>query len=294
VPRIRRSRPSAAPTASKASDTTGAAARQPIDVSSTVIQPSYRSTPWDAAESRPGEATRTAARVLFVSQSGVCRAPLAAAAFSALVIDRGLQDLLQADAAASGEFNVGDPAHPTAVSAAAAAGITIPPSYRARQFSEADIAEADLILVMDKFTAEDVMREATIYEMIRPRTLYTRKIRRLGEFHPTLGANDAAAQDLEDPVYGKVTGQSREEAAREVAAAVTAACVGLMNSLGDVLAGGGGDIGTMKAMKIGNEGDSESAKGTPRDVVAAAVGRMKDMDWVAPPLLRGRDTRPDY
>lgn len=58
------------------------------------------------------------------------------------------------------DYNVGDPPEPAVLAAAAEAALVIPPDTEARQFApETDIVRADLVLVMDKYTAADVLRE---------------------------------------------------------------------------------------------------------------------------------------
>lgn len=58
------------------------------------------------------------------------------------------------------DYNVGEPPEPAVLAAAAEAALLIPPDTEARQFApETDIVRADLVLVMDKYTAADVLRE---------------------------------------------------------------------------------------------------------------------------------------
>jgi protein-tyrosine-phosphatase len=133
-----------------------------LDVSGAVVQPSFRSTPWAAEAAFAAEgANRAAARIAFISESGTCRAPLAAAAFELLLEERGLTTAgIQCECRATRDFNLGDPADPSAAAVAAELGLQLPPGYQAQQFKEArDIVDFDVVLVMDKFTAADVLRE---------------------------------------------------------------------------------------------------------------------------------------
>ena len=133
-----------------------------LDVSGAVVQPSFRSTPWAAEAAFAAEgANRAAARIAFISESGTCRAPLAAAAFERLLEERGLTSAgIQCECRATRDFNLGDPADPSAAAVAAELGLQLPPGYQAQQFKEArDIVDFDVVLVMDKFTAADVLRE---------------------------------------------------------------------------------------------------------------------------------------
>ena len=55
---------------------------------------------------------------------------------------------------------MGEAAHPATSAAAQALGIELPPHFAARKFDYTnDTVHFDMILVMDKFTAGDVMRE---------------------------------------------------------------------------------------------------------------------------------------
>lgn len=58
------------------------------------------------------------------------------------------------------EYNVGDAPDIAAQSAAQQMGIALPRDFQARQINpERDIVQFDIVLVMDKFTAADVLRE---------------------------------------------------------------------------------------------------------------------------------------
>lgn len=61
---------------------------------------------------------------------------------------------------ATRDYNIGEPAEPSAVAAAASLGCEMPAGFAAKKFDyEGDTVAFDLVLVMDKFTAGDVMRE---------------------------------------------------------------------------------------------------------------------------------------
>lgn len=58
------------------------------------------------------------------------------------------------------EYNVGDAPDIAAQAAAQQMGIELPGDFQARQINpERDIVQFDIVLVMDKFTAADVLRE---------------------------------------------------------------------------------------------------------------------------------------
>lgn len=134
-----------------------------LDVSATVVPTAFRVS----MNSSDDDEVRTTLRVLFVSESGVCRAPLAAAAFTAAAARRGLGAAVEASAAACRDYNVGDEVDPAAVDAAAARGWSLPEDngapYTARLFTPAtDLASQDLILVMDK--VRDTKSQVSCFE----------------------------------------------------------------------------------------------------------------------------------
>lgn len=64
-----------------------------FDVSDAVVQPQYRSTPW-LAEQEEETSGRTAACILFVSESNVCRSLLAEVVMKQLLQEHGLTELV--------------------------------------------------------------------------------------------------------------------------------------------------------------------------------------------------------
>lgn len=61
------------------------------------------------------------------------------------------------------EYNVGDGPDIAAQAAAQQMGIELPRDFQARQINpERDIVQFDIVLVMDKFTAADVLREVRL------------------------------------------------------------------------------------------------------------------------------------
>ena len=66
-------------------------------VSNVFVDTAFRSTPW-AQEAAESDSARTAARVLFVSESGVCRSVLAQALLRSALHARGLGDKVECEA----------------------------------------------------------------------------------------------------------------------------------------------------------------------------------------------------
>eukprot|EP00798_Chlamydomonas_sp_ICE-L_P031885 gene31884-6187_t len=168
---------------------------QNLDVTDLVINPYYRSTPF-AAEQKESETTRTKARLLFISESNVCRSVLAESIMRELVQIHGMEDLVECaskgsrdynlgmppepivgsrnynvgmppEPIGSRDYNVGMPPEPIVISVATELGIKLPEGFVARTFDNVnDIVQNDLVLVMDKFTAADVLREVASYDLI--------------------------------------------------------------------------------------------------------------------------------
>eukprot|EP00887_Chlorella_sp_A99_P003002 scaffold9.g3002.t1 len=156
-----------------------------LDTSGAVVSPAYRATPW-AAEEVEAASARTAARILLVSESGICRSVLAAATLGAALARRDLGGEVEVRCAATRDYCSGEPPHPAAAAAAAALGLELPADeVGAQQFDEAsDIAANELVVVMDKYTAADVLREVSVYDTIREGAGYSHRVRRLGKCSP--------------------------------------------------------------------------------------------------------------
>ena len=93
-------------------------------------------------------------RVLVVCLGNICRSPLAEAALREELAAVGLEDRVTVDSAGTGDWNVGKSPDPRMVTAATATGLAL--DGTARQIAAADLADADLILVMDRQNLGDV------------------------------------------------------------------------------------------------------------------------------------------
>lgn len=93
--------------------------------------------------------TRFAAkRVLFVSNGGICRAPMAAGLFRRLVLEAGLRGGIDVAAASVSGIHVGQAPAGAAIEAAAARGYDIG-GMRVRRFDPADMTRFADVLVPD-------------------------------------------------------------------------------------------------------------------------------------------------
>lgn len=88
-------------------------------------------------------------RVLFVCLGNICRSPTAHAVFLDKLSQRGLTEAVAVDSCGTAGYHVGDPPDARATAAAAARGYDLSP-LRARQLRDADFADFDYILAMDR------------------------------------------------------------------------------------------------------------------------------------------------
>ncbi|KAL4447469.1 hypothetical protein ABPG75_004688 [Micractinium tetrahymenae] len=287
-----------------------------LDVSGAVVQPAFRSTPWDPRQAGGSAAAANprVANVCLVSESGVCRCVLAAAALSGALQRRGLSAAFRLACRASRDYCLGQGPEPAAGQVAAELGWVLPEAYQAQQFQEArDITEFDMLLVMDKFVAADVLREVSVYDTIQTwgRGGYSSKVRRLGEFAPAAAAAAAAAAggrgadpdaaDIGDPLYGNMESEAELAAVRAAAAAIEESCEGLADFLAGVerhfregQQAGQEEQEGQTAEASGGAALSEAAidggeaSGSLGAALTAAVRQLGEMDWLVPPMLAPR------
>ena len=125
-------------------------------------------------------------RVVTVCLGNICRSPAAAALLKDEAHQAGVH--IDVDSAGTSRYHLGDPPHPTSRAVGHRRGIEV--TGRARQITEHDFAQADLILAMDRHNEADLMAMA-------PTEAARQKIRLLRSFDP--GADDL---DVPDPYYG--------------------------------------------------------------------------------------------
>lgn len=239
-----------------------------MDVSGAVINPTFRATPWDAEKTE--NSSRKGARIVFVSESNICRSTLAAGIITQMLQEGGLASDVEVESRATRDYTVGEAAHPATSAAAQALGIELPANFAARKFDYTnDTVHFDMILVMDKFTAGDVMREISVFDTINKYGKYTQKVRRLGEFHPELrSGNGNDGQDIDDPLYGNDGGIGELEAVEQVAVVIQEACEGLTAFLKQL-----------------RENDADA---TMYDLLREKMNGMEELEWLAPPMLSKR------
>jgi protein-tyrosine phosphatase len=93
------------------------------------------------------------ARILFVCLGNICRSPTAEAVLKAMAPE------LVVDSAGTSDWHIGDPPYGPAIEAGRARGYDLTP-LRARQLTESDFREFDLLLAMDEKNLSDLIRLA--------------------------------------------------------------------------------------------------------------------------------------
>jgi protein-tyrosine phosphatase len=129
-------------------------------------------------------------RVCFVCLGNICRSPAAEALMAQLVDDAGLSDVIEVDSAGTARYHVGDRPDPRTIAEARRRGVPI--AHRGRQLSRDELADWDLVLVMDRDNLRDVQRLAGD----RPDLGHVRLLR---SFDPDVAER---SPDVPDPYYG--------------------------------------------------------------------------------------------
>jgi protein-tyrosine-phosphatase/ribosomal protein L13E len=203
------------------------------------LRPVFRTSPFLAEFQRQRVQTPTA-RILFLDEGGEFRAVLGAALL------RLMLGKLRAPLDVSVECaSIGPPAggvHDARLRRVAAEmgvplAVTGDEARRggARRFDEvADAVSYDLILVMDRFDYQEVLKEVAVLDAINPGGFYAGRIRRLGPFGMAAprASPRRVAEDIDDPLYGLHPSADAEAATvRGAARELAFACRGLASYL---------------------------------------------------------------
>lgn len=264
------------------------------DITGSVVNPAFRSTPW-AAEAELQKVPRHKARLLFVGESNACRSVLAESIMKQILQLEGLDDMVEVESKGTRNYSLGHGPEASVLAVAPKVGVSLPEGFAARLFDHAhDIVAFDMVLVMDKFTAADVLREVASYDLINRSGGYSVKVRRLGDFHPVLGKKtEPDAQDIDDPLYGNVGGEEEEAAVMRAAVLVRESCEGLAVFLNEVMR-----AATQRQQQQQQQGSNGSAALDDKQqeelgnvFISCLKERVQSFDaiqWLVPPMLRGR------
>jgi protein-tyrosine phosphatase len=153
-------------------------------------------------------------RILFVCLGNICRSPTAEGVMRRLVREQGLEGEIEIDSAGTGAWHVGNPPDPRSTQAARRRGTVL--EGAARQVTDADFEDFDLLLAMDASNLHELRQRA-------PDEAAAAKVRMLREFDPaSAGALDL---DVPDPYYGGPRGFD------DVLDLIEAACAGLLEEI---------------------------------------------------------------
>lgn len=133
-------------------------------------------------------------KVLFVCMGNICRSPMAEGVFRKLVRDAGLQDTVHIGSAGTHAYHVGEPPDVRAQQSARKRGYELT-DLRARQVTQEDFHEYDLILAMD-------WENLSLLQQQCPRS-QKHKLHLLMRF-----AGEFEAATVPDPYYGGAEGFS--------------------------------------------------------------------------------------
>jgi protein-tyrosine phosphatase len=125
--------------------------------------------------------------ILFVCLGNICRSPLAEAIFKNKVKQNGLDRMIEVDSCGTSNYHIGGRPDPRTIANATQNGIAI--DHCARQLSEDDLRDFDLILAMDESNYRNILRLPNSEE-------FSAKVMLARDFDPV------AKGDVPDPYYG--------------------------------------------------------------------------------------------
>lgn len=134
-------------------------------------------------------------RVLFVCMGNICRSPTAQGVFRKLLLQEGLEAVIETDSAGTHAYHVGEPPDRRAQETALRRGIDLS-DLRARRVEPEDFSAFEYVLAMDQDNYHSLSR-------ICPRGA-ERKLMLLMDFAP-----DMRTREVPDPYYGGDTGFER-------------------------------------------------------------------------------------
>lgn len=235
--------------------------RSTIDVSGVCVDPVFRSN-GTVQEEEAHNASRTKARILFVSEGNVCRSVLAEAIMNQMLEENGLADRIECASRGTRDYNVGEGPEQAATVVAREMGLTLREGTSAVFDHTREIVKYDMLLAVDKYTLADVMREVSVYDTVDASRYFCSRVRHLGEY-----SRGRQIADIDDPLYNGGEGDETE-AVRQAATQIHGCCKGLVRLLLELQEINGADAPL-------RQGLIEHLQG------------LKEVDWLAPPMLGG-------
>jgi protein-tyrosine-phosphatase len=217
------------------------------------IRPSYRASPLYEEFQRQRD-TSTAAKILFLDEGGEFRAALGAALLRHMLSRLRTSLDVTIECASLGAIDGRKLPSRDLHRTAAAMGISLNPAAASRQFKEvADAVRYDLILVMDRFDYQEVIRDVSMLDAINPGGNYSGRVRVLGPFGMAARRSTPVqvVQDIADPLYDMYTDSAAEQAAlQNTARELAFACRGLATYLLDLQARCGDLVTLREAVSV--------------------------------------------
>jgi protein-tyrosine-phosphatase len=202
------------------------------------LRPYYRASPLLAEFQRQRDRSTTA-RVLIVDEGGEFRAILATALLRAMLSKLRTPLDIAVDWASLGPLTGDGIGDRRVMRIAAEMGLPLPAGNAARGRSFRDVDDAvryDMIVVLDRFDYQEVMREVAALDAANRGGHYAGRVRLLGPFGHALQRREAprsgVVEDIADPLYGMHAGiEAEEHALRTAAKDIAFACRGLVTYL---------------------------------------------------------------
>jgi low molecular weight protein-tyrosine phosphatase len=158
-------------------------------------------------------------RICFVCSGNICRSPTAEIVLNRLASRAGLEGLVRAESAGTGDWHAGDDMDERSRNTLVRAGYDVP-LHAAKQFRAADFDDYDVVVALDgghRRALERLAGQSGDPEQARA------KIVMLREYDPLLAAGEEP--DVADPYYGDRGGFL------EVLEQVERSCAGLLATL---------------------------------------------------------------
>lgn len=127
-------------------------------------------------------------RICFVCSGNICRSPSAEIVMRSLLVEEGLDDVVEVCSAGLGDWHVGERADRRSLDVLTQRGYD-GTRHRARQFQRQWFDEHDLVVAMDRSHLRELRRLAG--------PAHEQKVRLLTSFR-----TDALNEDVPDPYYG--------------------------------------------------------------------------------------------